>query len=119
MVDRNPDDTASGKGSPNNGRPSNVGAGPGTGNPRPDYPGGSPADVRDGTLRQRPPVDDRTGPANPGLAAEGVSPNARHSTVTHSTVTPSSTRSGWSGGGMAIPALFVVVAILALMAVFL
>ncbi len=114
MVDRNPGDTASGNDSPKNGRPSNVGAGPGTGNPRPDYPGGAPVDVRDGTLRRRPPVDDRAGPANPGLAAEGVSPNP-----THSTVTPSSTRSGWSGGGMAIPALFVVAAILALMALFL
>ena len=93
--------------------PNNIGAGPGTGDSRPGT-GGSPLDVRDGTLRQRPPVDDRAGPANPGLAAEGVSPNA-----THSTVTPSSTRSGWSGGGMAIPALLVVVAILALMAVFL
>lgn len=109
MVDRNPDDS----------RPSNIGAGPGTGDPRPDYLGGTPVDVRDGTLRRRPDVDvhagdDRAGPTNPGLAAKGVSPNA-----THSTVTPSSTRPGWSGGGMAIPALLVVVAILALMALFL
>lgn len=92
MVDRNPGDTASGNDSPKNDRPGNVGAGPGTGNPRPDYPGGAPVDVRDGTLRRHPPMDDRAGPA---------------------------TRSGWSGGGMAIPALFVVAAILALIALLL
>lgn len=109
MDDRTSNSTGNNTG--NNTGPNNVGVGPGTGDPRPGFPGGGPADVRDGVLRQRPPVDDRAGPANPGLAAEGVSPNP-----THSTVTPSVTRSGWASGGMAIPGLVIVVAVLALIA---
>ncbi|WP_448203270.1 hypothetical protein [Azospirillum sp. sgz302134] len=102
---------------PNSSRANNVGAGPGTGDPRPDYPGGSPVDVRDGMLRSHARVEgvgDRAGEPIPGPASNAASRNAIRSTVT-----PSSTRTGWSAGGMAIPALLVVAVILALMALIL
>lgn len=109
MDDRNPDQGRAG-----GNRPDNIGAGPGTGDPRPDYPGGSPVDVRDGTLRRHSPLngaDARGGEPIPGLSAEAAARNANRSTVT-----PSVTEGGWSAGGMAIPALLIVVLILALAA---
>ena len=97
--------------------PNNIEAGPGTGDPRYEYPGGSPVDVRDGTLRRHRPLDDadpRGGGPIPGLSSETAGRNAIRSTIT-----PSSTQGGWTAGGMAIPALLIVVLIVALAALFL
>ncbi|MBP2292068.1 hypothetical protein [Azospirillum rugosum] len=66
--------------------------------------------------RHRPlgDTDPRGGEPKPGLSSEAASRNAIHSTIT-----PSSTRGGWTAGGMAIPALLIVVLIVALAALFL
>lgn len=112
MNDRNPEGTRA-----DAGRPNNAGAGPGTGDPRPDYPGGSPIDVRDGTLRRHNPLDDADdGGGEPlsGLSSQTAARNAIRSTIT-----PSVTRGGLATGGMAIPALLIVVLIVALAALFL
>lgn len=64
--------------------------------------GGGPQDARDGVLRGDPAMAGNIPPVE--------SPPR---------VTPSSTRPGWSAGGMAIPALLVVVLLVVLGALFL
>ena len=84
-----------------------------SGVPNPDVASGSPLDIRDRTLKPHAGLTDDRSPRAPngGFTAESAQRNAFHHTVT-----PSVTEKGWSTGGMAIPAVIIVVAIAALAA---
>lgn len=116
MDSRTPQSGANNNRTDNN-RPKNTGAGPGTGDPNAGYPGGSPVDVRDGTIRRHSPLDGgdgRGGEPIPGLSSEAAERN-----TIRSTITPDVNQPGWSAAGMALPSLLVVALILALVALLL
>jgi len=117
MDDRTPENGGANNNRTNNNRPRNTGAGPGTGDPNAGYPGGSPVDVRDGTIRPHSPLEGgggRVGEPIPGLSSEAAERN-----TIRSTITPDVNQPGWSAAGMAIPSLLVVALILALVALLL
>ena len=116
-MDNRPSQSGANNNQTDNNRAKNTGAGPGTGDPNAGYPGGSPVDVRDGTIRRHSPLDGgdgRDGEPIPGLSSEAAERN-----TIRSTITPDVNQPGWSAAGMAIPSLLVVALILALVALLL